>query len=656
MKRDDFICASCRKIVNALPEIPARVEDLKKKVGPDIDSADDEYVSSIMPSQTSSSECAPSQPLIDNSLDGLLKTVGESPISRKRLACQRYRRTKRQKLHDAIDRSLSPKKTHALSKTMVQQKAEDFDEIMNQWQQKFTNPSTTRSEKVQLLTILPQSWSHKKIISVSKVRKETIRLAKNLYQENGILAKPSVKRGKPLDLATRDLVIDFYLDRENSRELPGMKDYVSVKLPTGNRQRMQKRLILCNLKELYKNFCEKHETVKIGFSSFALLRPAYCILAGQSGTHTVCVCTYHHNVKLMLEGCRIAQLTSDLDSPITNYTDCLSLIMCPISTEKCRSGQCSLCPDTTHLQQVLQDAFDDADIDNVKYSRWLLVDRAALETLCKSTDDFIEALCTDLRVLLPHDFTAKQQAAYHRELKNDLGEGEFVVDLDFAQNYTFVVQDAAQQFHWNNNQATIHPFVIYFRDAAQLKHETLTIISDCLEHNTVAVYMFQRMLVHYLKRKFVPKKIFYFSDGAPQQYKNIKNFSNLYHHKQDFEIQAEWHYFATGHGKGPCDGVSGTIKRLAARASLQLPPEAQITTPQKLYDWAKQNISGIDFLFCPVEDYDKTAAQLKTRFHKSKRVPGTQKFHAIIPGKNGKIHCKYFSKCETFIEKKVITG
>ena len=41
------------------------------------------------------------------------------------------------------------------------------------------------------------------------------------------------------------------------------------------------------------------------------------------------------------------------------------------------------------------------------------------------------------------------------------------------------------------------------------------------------------------------------------QYKNRKNFANLCCHEQDFEMSAEWHFFVTSHGKGPCDGVVG---------------------------------------------------------------------------------------------------
>ena len=91
------------------------------------------------------------------------------------------------------------------------------------------------------------------------------------------------------------------------------------------------------------------------------------------------------------------------------------------------------------------------------------------------------------------------------------------------------------------------------------------------------------------------KKIFYFSDGAASQYKNRKNFINLCHHSTDFSVDAEWHFSATSHGKSACDGVGGTVKRLAARASLQRPIDQQILTPCQLFEWARENIPSSVF-------------------------------------------------------------
>ena len=99
--------------------------------------------------------------------------------------------------------------------------------------------------------------------------------------------------------------------------------------------------------------------------------------------------------------------------------------------------------------------------------------------------------------------------------------------------------------------------------------------------------------------------MYYFSDGAASQYKNRKNFINLCHHEEDFGVHAEWHFFATSHGKGPCDGLGGTIKRLAARASLQRPYAQQIMTPRQLFEWATDSITAVYFEYCSSEDYKR---------------------------------------------------
>lgn len=164
------------------------------------------------------------------------------------------------------------------------------------------------------MSILPDSWEISKIqdefgSSRNMVLnlKNKINIAENTNLEvnqNTIENSTSTKPlgNQPLKLDIKKLVIDFYESEENSKQLAGMKDFKSVKNNDGSRVRVQKKLVLCNLKELYQNFKTKYGSVPIQFSKFASLRPAHCILAGSSGTHAVCVCTIHQNVKLMLEG------------------------------------------------------------------------------------------------------------------------------------------------------------------------------------------------------------------------------------------------------------------------------------------------------------------------------------------------------------------
>ena len=64
------------------------------------------------------------------------------------------------------------------------------------------------------------------------------------------------------------------------------------------------------------------------------------------------------------------------------------------------------------------------------------------------------------------------------------------------------------------------------------------------------------------------KNIEYFTDGFAAQYKNYKNFANWCNHQKDFGINPKWNFFATSHGRQPCDGISGTMKRIVSKESL----------------------------------------------------------------------------------------
>ena len=42
-------------------------------------------------------------------------------------------------------------------------------------------------------------------------------------------------------------------------------------------------------------------------------------------------------------------------------------------------------------------------------------------------------------------------------------------------------------------------------------------------------------------------------------------------------------FFATSHGKSPCDGIGGTMKRLVTRASLHVTEKNQILNPNQMF-------------------------------------------------------------------------
>ena len=86
----------------------------------------------------------------------------------------------------------------------------------------------------------------------------------------------------------------------------------------GKNVHVSKRLILCNLKELYNAFKGKYPDLKISFSKFASLRPKGCIKVGPKCTYSVCVSTAHENMKLLLSSVNLSK----------DYHELLELIVC----------------------------------------------------------------------------------------------------------------------------------------------------------------------------------------------------------------------------------------------------------------------------------------------------------------------------------------
>ena len=416
------------------------------------------------------------------------------------------------------------------------------------------------------------------------------------------MSTPNPNHGHGLSNETITMVQNYYESDDISRVMPGKKDCISVKVDD-RRILVQKRLLLGNLKEVYQQFKDQFPAEKIGFSRFAELRPKHCVLAGASGTHAVCVCTIHQNTKLMMVAGKLAELTAGRELHLQHYYHCIALVICNPPQPACYLRICQFCPGISQLKDYLNEVMDDNYIDSIQYKQWVSVDRSTLETITKSADDFVDSFCDQIKLLIPHSFIAKQQSLFQTNVISSLLPGQFIVIGNFSENYSFVLHDAAQGFHWNNSQATIHPFVAYYRESGKLEHISYVVISDCLHHDTIDVHLFQRNLVQFLQEKFLSvDKILYFSDGSAAQYKNRKNFVNLCHHKEDFGIQAEWHFYATSHGKGPCDGIGVTVKRLAAKASLQRACHSQFMTPSQLFDWAIENIERIHFKYCTIDE------------------------------------------------------
>ena len=111
---------------------------------------------------------------------------------------------------------------------------------------------------------------------------------------------------------------------------------------------------------------------------------------------------------------------------------------------------------------------------------------------------------------------------------------------DFAENYQILIQDEVQGYHWNSQQCTVHPVMIYFRpqeSSEKLPHSPLCFISDMCNTSQMAVLGSTK------------------TKNTSSTYAITKNISS--------RMRVEY-FFATSYGKSPCGGIGGTDLYLKA--------------------------------------------------------------------------------------------
>ena len=159
----------------------------------------------------------------------------------------------------------------------------------------------------------------------------------------------------------------------------------------------------------------------------------------------------------------------EFDNPLATYYECMSKIMCNPPAQSCFLDECDGCPKIVFFKKALMECLEEDLVENITYKQWITVDRCIFETMTKEVEDFVEEFANQFVLLKRHDFIAKQQSSFFSEKKATLTKSEAVITCDFAENYSFLIQDEAQGFHWNNSMATVHPFVVYLTTKGKQK-------------------------------------------------------------------------------------------------------------------------------------------------------------------------------------------
>ena len=402
-------------------------------------------------------------------------------------------------------------------------------------------------------------------------------------------------------------VVSFLGREDNSRMQPGKAD--AKKCTDGKKH--QTKVLTDYMRNLHQKFNAEHPDMPISLTTFCRLRPRHILLARYI-SRNACQCTRHQNIALKL------QAIKKLGIPVTGNPESIL--------------------EQRDIEAFLSDGLPDGD---VTYKAWKMVEtekgrkmKVVEEKLGRAS--FIDLMKKEVEQFSSHVARVRLQYGQLKKLKEELPPHQMIVQMDFAENYICRSLDEVQTAYWNQTAVTLHPIVVYFKsEKNELKHKSFVVVSDVMSHSAGTVCSFLDAVIPLLKE--IDKdlhEIHYWTDSPSSQYRNRYIFQAIMDHKEKYGIAARWNYFEAGHGKGPCDGVGGTTKRMADEAIRQ--GTCSIQDAQEFYEWAvSSTMKDIHFVFVPKDTCERKQGEFAQMV--TKPVKNTMKLHAVVGTDFGKL-------------------
>ena len=489
---------------------------------------------------------------------------------------------------------LSPKRKASVKKQLLLGNA-IIEEI------KATKETTTLKGRHQLHSTLAGKIT-KKYRLMTSLSKKTGFSRNSLRRCNFKSIKSRTEQRASLTKDLQDSIQSFMSREDNSRVQPGKSD--AKKNQEG--EKIQTIVLTDYLQNLHLKYLAENPNVKISLASFCRLRPKHILLAAFI-SRNACQCTRHQNMALKINalrkaGCELNQNPDKLQEAVENLDNILSQAPDPVVYKTWKRMLVKEGDKEFHKMRIVEESKDKATF---------------IESFKKDSDDFVQ-----------HVKRVQVQYQQLRQLKQELRDDEVIVQMDFAENYSCRSLDEIQTAYWNQTSVTLHPMVVYYKEEGALKHKSIVAVSDELGHSAGTVCAFiEELIPEILKVKPNANKVHYWTDSPTSQYRNRYIFKLTAKHHQKYHMKAQWNYFEAGHGKGPCDGLGGTTKRMADEAIRQ--GKTIIQDARDFYRWAiTSTMQGVNFIFVDKDMCQEQREEIQK--DPIKPVKDSLKIHAVI--------------------------
>lgn len=482
--------------------------------------------------------------------------------------------------------------------------------------------------------------SHKKVV-VDCLRKTPPKNKSGLAAAIGIRRGTLSYRPKGRKNVNRKLwgegkrmVEEFYKSSEISILMPN-KRKVAVATPF--------YVMQCSLLSAFKSFRIKHPDLKIGLFTFQRTRPQ-CVQLLKKMKWLQCVCDICANIKYIFSAIRGSMLRHNFEVPgwiqELPIESGLESICCGETrfSSSCIERLCKDCGPQLLLRDLDSWASDNVH-ESIKWKEWRkgqqtinkkVVSRMRLEINNGTRSEILQLLQKKLEGFGKHAFFARWQQLQYSKCVETIEKDVVVTVVDFSENFSIVQQAEAQSAYYSHNQVTIHPCVCNYLVNGKLIRDSVVFVSDDLRHDAAAVGTFIAQLIEHLKMQLPSiQRLIVWSDGCSAQYKSKQPFTNLASKFGNPDIDFEWHFFGSRHGKNASDGETGVVKSKMSR--LMIGEQVFIDSAEDFAKAAAKHLTNLDgdslrhIYFVPTHLIELT----RSKQLPPKAIRGSRDIHAI---------------------------
>ena len=173
---------------------------------------------------------------------------------------------------------------------------------------------------------------------------------------------------------------------------------------------------------------------------------------------------------------------------------------CYSSSRTCLFSENECC----YFTGVTLEEFPD-DCDNVEYYKWARVD-GKLKNVVKSVDveEAIELFNEQGKILKAHIFVKRTKNTHYTWLKENLKTNEFMIHVDYSENYEDKEQDEIQSAYFGHNSFSVFTACSYTRRIdGTLLNENFNVTSEATDDSRIAAFSCINLIIDLLRRSFL---------------------------------------------------------------------------------------------------------------------------------------------------------